>query len=624
MPPSDAQSEIPNVPFRDVELPPVNLTVDHREDGSILLKSAVPLVDFDANIIRGLYQQEALLKGKTLYAQRILNADGSRGDWVKHSFRQTKQDSQAIAQWLIDRGLGRDDPVLILSGNSIAHAMMRLGALTAGLPACPISPNYALVTGTFDRLKHVVDLVKPKVIFAESIGPCRAALNAIDLTDRIVISRDAAGGDIDSVAYDEICRTPPGPAVEARVNGADVDAHAVYMLTSGSTGMPKAVVQTQRMLSTNMHQAFQVLGKAAGWDDVMLDWLPWNHVSGAFNLFAPAIFGGTLYIDDGKPAPGLFDETIRNLREISVPYFANVPAGFAFLVDALESDQQLRETFFRDLRLILYGGAGLPQPVHDRLQNLAIQATGRRIFMTTGYGATETTSGCMVIHFDTRKVGIGLPTPGVEIKLVPTDDRYELRMRGDNIMPGYLRDPEQTAAAFDDEGFYRTGDATRFHDPNDFNQGLYFAGRLTEEFKLGTGTWVYAGQVRTKVIEALAPAITDLVLCGSGWDSLAVLGVPSLAGLRELASAPDGELGDLVGDPKVTRFLRERLASYNAQYRGNSTAVHRFSFVHEPPNADKRELSDKGTVNQAIAAENRLDEIEVLYRDPPAANVIVV
>ena len=387
------QPESIDIPYRDIALPPVRLVTDRQADGTIVLRCAEPLVSFDANIIRAFYRQVSLHGEKTLYAQRRLEADGSRGDWVRQTFAQAKSDTRGIAQWLIDQEVGAEDPILILSGNSIAHAMMRLGALTAGVPSCPISPNYAHLSGSFDRLKHVVELIQPKIIFAESADACAAALQALDLSERIVVSCDSQPNKIADFSYDEIRKTPSRPELDERIENADMDAHVVYMLTSGSTGMPKAVIQTQRMLSTNMHQAFQVLGKAAGWDDIMLDWLPWNHVSGAFGCFAAAVFGGSLYIDDGKPAPGLFNETIRNLREIPVPYFANVPAGYAFLVDALEADEGLQQSFFQDLRLMLYGGAGLPQPIYDRLQALAIRATGRRIFMTTGYGATETASG---------------------------------------------------------------------------------------------------------------------------------------------------------------------------------------------------------------------------------------
>jgi feruloyl-CoA synthase len=355
----------------------------------------------------------------------------------------------------------------------------------------------------------------------------------------------------------------------------------------------------------------------------MLDWLPWSHVSGSFNLFAAAVFGGTLYIDDGKPAPGLFNETIRNLREISVPYFCNVPAGFAVLVDALEADEALRKSFFRKLRMILYGGAGLPQPILDRLQNMAVQETGCRIFMTTGYGATETASGCMAIYWDTDKVGIGLPMPGLEMKLVPMDDRYEVRLRGDNVMPGYLDNPESTATSFDEEGYYRTGDAARFHDKNDVAQGLYFAGRLAEEFKLGTGTWVYGGQVRAALVAALAPAITDLLLCGVGRDYLAVLGIPNLTGLRDIDGRPDAEISDLVQSPEVSTFLQRALLDYNMAYPASSKKIRRFSFMREAPSAARHELSDKGTLNQLIASENRSGEIDDLYAPEPGQHVLV-
>jgi feruloyl-CoA synthase len=623
MAPEAGKIDLHAVPYREVDFPPLRMEKTTRPDGTVMLRSREPLAEFDPSVVRGLFQQADAQPDKTLYAQRRVEPDGSRGNWICQSFAETRERVRAIGQWLIDRDYGTDDPLLILSGNSIAHATMRFGAMAAGVPSCPVSPNYALLGGDFERLRYVLDLVDPRVIFAESGSPFAAALKAIDLQDRVVISRRPDQVGVDAVSYDAICATGAKAEVDARVDTADPDAHALYMLTSGSTGMPKAVIQTQRMWATNLHQGYQVLGRAAGWHDVMLDWLPWSHVSGSFNMMAAALFGGTLYIDEGKPVPGLFDETIRNLREIAVPYFSNMPAGYAFLVDALESDEALCRTFFSKLRLLLYGGAGLPQPLYDRLQAQAVRTTGKRIAFTTGYGATETTSGCMVISFLTEKVGIGLPTPGLEVKLVPTNDRYEIRMRGDNIMPGYLRDPAKTAEVFDGEGFYRTADAARFHDDDDVNQGLYFAGRLAEEFKLGTGTWVYAGQVRTNLIEALAPAITDLLLCGIGRDCLAALGVPSLAGLRAIAESPGAPLEELESHENVTQFLRQSLQRYNAQYPGSSTRIERFAFIREMPSAEKRELSDKGTVNQFIAAENRKAEIDALYAEPAAAGVIV-
>ncbi len=608
--------------YRDNTLPAVQLQVSSRPDGTLLLKSSYELIDFDPIIVRNFFAQAKQQPDKTVYAQRQRLADGSRGDWLRLSFREAAGQVESIAQWLLDQGLQPRDVVLLISGNSINHALLRLGCLAAGVCACPISMMYGLAGGDYARLNHVLNLVQPKVIFAEDSTLYAPALQAIDLEGRTVITADPAASGVAGFAVDSIWQHPATAAIQEGLKQADADEHAVYVLTSGSTGMPKAVIQTQRMLATNMFQAYQTLGSMSGWDDVMLDWLPWSHVSGGFNLLAAAVFGGSLYIDEGKPAPGLFNETLRNLREISVPYFCNVPAGFAWLVEALEDDPALRKSFYSKLRMVLYGGAGLPQPILDRLQKMAIAETGHRIFMTTGYGATETASGCMAIYFDTDKVGIGLPMPGLEVKLVPNGDRYEIRLRGDNIMPGYLHNPKATAAAFDEEGFYRTGDAARFHDDNDVAKGLYFAGRLNEEFKLGTGTWVCAGQVRAKVIEALAPAISDLLLCGLGRNYLAVLGVASLAGLREIAGEPKALLPELHQHPKVIQFLQAKLKAYNHASPASSTAINRFSFMREAPSAARHELSDKGTVNQSIAAENRPEEIDSLFAETPSGEII--
>jgi len=589
-----------------------------------VLKSQHELIDFDPIIARNFFRQASLTPDKAVYAQRKREGDGTRGDWNKLSFRDASAQVESIAQWLLDQGMGPRDSVLIMSGNSINHALLRLACLTAGICACPVSMNYGLMGGDYARLNYVLDLVKPKMIFAEDSALFAAALQAIEQPGRTVITASPAAAGVDAVAIETLLQYPATNQVQANLQTLDPDEHAVYVLTSGSTGMPKAVIQTQRMLATNLYQAYQTLASMSGWDDVMLDWLPWSHVSGAFNLLAAAIFGGTLHIDEGKPAPGLFQETLRNLREVPVPYICNVPAGFAWLVDALEEDAELRKAFYSKLRMVLYGGAGLPQPVYDRLQKMAVAETGHRIFMTTGYGATETASGCMAIHFDTDKVGIGLPMPGLEVKLVPDGDRYELRLRGDNIMPGYLHNPNATAAAFDDEGFYRTGDAARFHDDNDPAQGLAFAGRLNEEFKLGTGTWVYAGQVRARFFEALAPALGDLLLCGLNRDYLAVLGVPSLAGLREISGETKAELADLLAHPKVLEFIESKIQAYNQAFPSSSKAVRRFSFMKKAPNAALHELSDKGTLNQSLAAENRQDEIEALYAETPSGGIIQV
>jgi feruloyl-CoA synthase len=370
------------------------------------------------------------------------------------------------------------------------------------------------------------------------------------------------------------------------------------MLTSGSTSLPKAVIQTQRMLTSNLAQAAQVMSRTAGWHEVMLDWLPWNHVSGAFTKMGVLTSGGTLYIDGGRPIPGQFDQSIANLKEIAPAFYVNVPLGYAMLAEALERDRELRERFFRGVRLALYGGAGLPQALYDRLQRMAVETIGERIFFTTGYGATETSSGCMAIYFPTEEVGIGLPMPGLTLKLVPDGARYEVRLRGPMITAGYLGSPETNKTIFDDEGFYRTGDAAQFHDPADIGKGLKFAGRLAEDFKLSSGTWAPAGRLRAQLLEAFAPLVSDLLICGENREYLAVLAWRSAAG-REAGDA-------------LAAQIAERLAQFNVG-RGASERIERFAVLDEPPSVDAHELSDKGTVNQRIALARRAADVERLY-----------
>ncbi|QIB65279.1 AMP-binding protein [Kineobactrum salinum] len=558
--------------------------------------------------------------GRSFLAQR----ENGDGDWQHLSFLQAAQGIRAIGQWLLDRKLDQTTPIVVLCGNSIAHALLRFGGMAAGVPVCPVSVNYGRMGGNFERLRHVVELVRPRLLLVEPGAALDPALQALDLTGITVVSETPEALSVAASPFDELLQTAPTARIEYAITHTNPDAHSAYMLTSGSTGRPKAVIHTQRMQATNLHLGYSVLGRALGWDEVMLDWMPWSHVAGSSNLLAAAVFGGTLYIDGGKPMPGLFAMTVRNLAEIAVPYFANVPAGFAMLTDALEQDPALCRTFFSRLRLILYGGAALPQAIQDRLQTLAVEHTGRRIAFTTGYGATETCSGTLVIYYHTEKVGIGLPPPGVEVKLVPTDDRYEILMRGDFLTPGYLHDAAKTAAVFDEEGFYRTGDTARFHDDDQPEQGLVFTGRLAEEFKLGSGTWVAGGQLRASLVDALAPAISDLVLCGENREYLALLGVPNPTGLARIAAQQDLPLAQLQEHPRVTAWLREKLAAHNARHPGQSHAVQRFAFLREPLSPNRHEVSDKGSVNQAMALRNHAGEVEALYGNPPPEQVIAL
>jgi len=611
-------SELAAIPFRDVTYAPLHMRREYRSDGTQLLFNEAPKPDFEPTIIRSLMANAERQPSKVFLAER----EGGTGPWQRVTFGEAGQRVQALAQWLLNQGMDGSTPLMILASNTIAHALWRFAGMAAGVPVCPVSVQYGRMGGDFDRLRHVVGLVKPRLVFVEPGAGMNAALAAIQSPELRIISETPAALDLPALDFADLLTTEPSAEVTQRIAAADPDAPVAYMLTSGSTGPSKAVIHTMRMQANNLHLAHAALGDTLGWNDVMLDWLPWSHVAGTSNLLAAAVFGGTMHIDAGKPLPGLFEATLRNLREVAVPYFANVPSGYAMLTDALEAEPALCETFFSKLRLILYGGAALPQSVQDRLQSLAVHYTGHRIAFTTGYGATESCSGILFIYFPTDKVGIGLPPPGAEVKLVPLGDRYELRLRGDFVMPGYLHNPEKTTEAFDEEGFYRTGDTARFHNEEDPAEGLVFADRLAEEFKLDTGTFVPGGEVRGKLIEALAPAITDLVLCGENRGHLAALGIASEAGLRSIAGDSVAPAAALFDHPAVIAHVRERLRAYNAANSGRSKAVPRFAFLQRALDPNRHELSDKGSVNQAMALLNHADEVEALYQNPPPATVI--
>ena len=588
-------------PFRATYFPPSDMRVERRVDGTLVVEPVTALAPFVPNLPAQLAEWAQRDPGRPCLAERA----GTGGPWIEYTFGQFKQAADAVTQWLLDQRVPPGRSLLILSGNSIAHAVVKFGGMASGVPVCPVSANYSLMPGDFGRLRHVVTLVKPAVVFAEQTGLFKRALETVDFGDAIVVTADPAALARPAVAYADVLATTVTPAVERAVAGIDPDAHSLYMLTSGSTSMPKAVVQTQRMVSANIAQARQVLARTAGWTETMLDWLPWSHVSGACNQFATLCSGGRFYIDAGRPMPGLFDESLRNIKEIPPSFHINVPFGYAMLADALEQDEELRMRFFSNLRLALYGGAGLPQALYERFQRLAVATIGERIFFTTGYGATETTSGCMSIYFPTEEVGIGLPMPGMTLKLVPNGARYEVRIRGQIVTPGYLSNPEVNRGIFDEEGFYRTGDTAQLHDAADIQKGLRFAGRLAEDFKLGTGSWVAAGKLRAEFLEAFSPLLADVVVCGENLSFVAMLAWPKVPQSPELAT----ELG-------------ARLQAFNAG-RGLSERVERLVLLSEPPSADQHEVSDKGTINQRVALARRARDVERLYEKSPGPDVVV-
>lgn len=584
-------------PFREAHLLPVDLDIERRADGTILIASKVPLRPYDANIPAAFARRAARSGEKPALAQR-----GADGEWAFTSFAELKGDMDAATQWLLDQAPA--GPVLILAANTPAFAVMSFAAQAAGRAACPVSVTYAALGGDYGRLAHVIAKVKPGVVFAQDSAMAAGALQALDLGAAKIVTTDPSKLSKPATSYADVLSTAATPAVARSIEGLKPHDRAALMLTSGSTGLPKVVPITFDNLMANSTQCQQTIGEAAGWHEVMLDWLPWHHAAGAFVLRTTLLEGGTLYVDDGKPAPGLFETSIRNLREISVSYFNNVPLGYTMLVEALEKDPVLRANFFKKMRLMLYGGAGLSQTVHDRLQAAAVAETGHRIMMTSGYGMTETVSAFMVIHFETDKVGIGLPAPGTTLKLAPVGDRYEVRARGPNVTAGYLDEPEKTALAFDEEGFYRTGDLAVFHDPQDPAQGLAFAGRAAEEFKLSSGTWVYGGSLRDGLLRALSPLVLDLVLCDDGRPYLGVMLWPT-------------------GGADPTE-IAQRLAVFNADQRGGAARVKRALLLTDPPSANAHEISDKGTINRRAVIDRRGVEVERLFAETPDQGVMAL
>lgn len=591
---SATASSAARAPVREAKLLPVDLDVERRDDGVILIKSRIPLRAYNANLPAAFASTAAAKADKPAMARR--DADG---EWAFVSYTEMKRRMDGATQWLLSHApKGRS--LLILADNGPNFAVMTFAGWAAGMPVCPVSTTYAALGGDFGRLKHVVAKSKPAVIYAES-ARALAAFQQMDIGDAVLVTSapNAAG----ATHLDALIATPATGAVAEAIASRKPDDVAAYMATSGSTGLPKLVTITFDNLAANSAQCQQTIGETAGWHEVMLDWLPWHHAAGAFVMRTTLIEGGTLYVDDGKPAPGLFDASIRNLREIGVGYYNNVPLGYTMLVNALENDPVLRKTFFAKLRLMLYGGAGLSQPIYDRLQACAVAETGHRIMLTSGYGSTETVSAFMVIHFESDEVGLGLPTPGAQIKLVPSGERYELRARGPNVTAGYLDEPAKTAESFDEEGFYKTGDLAVFHDQNDPTKGLAFAGRAAEEFKLSSGSWVYGGALREALIAKLSTLVTDVVLCDENRPYLTLMTWAKPGASREDIAAA--------------------IKAYNAEQHGGSR-IHRALLLDTPADPNAHEMSDKGTINRRAVIDRRKAEVERLYAETPDADILII
>jgi len=610
--------------FRKIEWLRRDIAVERRADGAIVLKSRVPLAAYATHIPASLAKWAAEAPDRTWLAQRA----GTDRHWRKLSYGEAKRTVDALTQGLLDLGVESGCPVAILSGNSIEHALITQAAMQARLPAAPVSPAYSLMSHDHQKLKFLFDLIKPAVVMVQDGPTFEKALKALPLDGVTVIHVARPCEGIKSVAFADLASTPVTPDVADSIARITADTVGKLLFTSGSTGMPKAVINTQRMMCANAAMMMQVRPRKADAPlATYLDWMPWNHTMGGNALFNPVLIeGGSLYIDDGRPIPGQFDETIRNLREISPTYYANVPAGYAALAAAMEKDDALCRNFFRNLGLMAYGGARLPDDLYDRMQALAIRATGERVVFYTGWGSTETAPTSTGTYWDTERVGlIGLPFPGVELKMVPVGAKYELRLRGVNVFPGYFGRPDLTKAAFDEDGFYCIGDAGVFVDPNDPVQGIIFAGRVVEDFKLTTGTFVHVGSLRTDAIAAATPVVHDALVAGQDRPFVGLLAWPNLHACRQLVGNADATYEDVVRHPAVIECLSKGLAAHNKATEGaSSMRIARAMLMAEPPSIDGNELTDKGYINQRAGLERRAGLVERLYADRPGEDVIVL
>ncbi|MHC2331325.1 feruloyl-CoA synthase [Bradyrhizobium sp. USDA 4454] len=609
-------------PLRPISFGNPDVTVERRDDGTIYLRPKVGLVDFPARLTDRLHHWAKAEPNRVFMAERAAG-----GGWRQITYAQLLETTRRIASALIARGLSAERPIVILSGNSIDHALVALGALYAGVPFCPVSPAYSLVSRDYGKLSFVIKLLTPGLVFVDDADKFSDALRANVGPDvEIAASRGAVAGRV-VTRLAGLMATPEDPRLDAINAAIGPDTIAKFLLTSGSTGNPKAVINTQRMICANQVMLRETLAFLKDEPPVIVDWLPWNHTFGGNHNVGLTLYnGGSMYLDEGKPMPGGIEETVRNLREISPTVYFNVPKGYESLLPYLRDDAALRARFFHRLHAMFFSGAALSPFVWNSLDALAVQEKGYRVPMLTGLGATETSPFFMSVRPDTSRSGhVGLPVSGNEAKLVPNNGKLEVRARGPNVTPGYWRQPELTAKAFDQEGFYKFGDALKPANPGDLDAGFDFDGRIAEDFKLASGTWVSVGPLRARFVGTCAPLVRDVVIAGINRDELAAIVILDLDGCRLINPAlAANDIAAAANDPLVRAAFRERFARVLAGATGSSTRIARAILLDTPLSIDRGEVTDKGSINQRAVLEHRTDIIEALYAPVPPASVITL
>lgn len=589
-----------------------------REDrnGCVYLRAENALEDYPERMTDRLVQWARERPEQSWMARR-----GSDDQWVHISYQQAWEKAQAIGQFLLNQGLSPERPLAILSENSLEHALLMIGAMTVGIPFCSVSTAYSLMSQDYGKLRHVIDTITPGMVYASDWAKYGKAIEAVVPSD-VLVATNTIASCADSkrvtVTFDHILATSVTPAVHAAMQATNGDTVVKFLFTSGSTKLPKAVINTQRMICSNQQQIHQSKPSVFDIPPVLVDWPPWNHTFGGNHDFYLVLFhGGTMYINDGKPTPALIGETIRNLTEIAPTVYYDVPIGFELLANEMKTNAALRKNLLSRVRMFFYAGAALAQPIWDSLYETQEQELGYRIPMTSGLGMTESSPfGLFVTHLDVKAGDLGLPCAGMQLKLVPTGDKVEVRYRGPNITPGYWRNPEATAEAFDEEGFLSTGDAVKWIDDNNIHLGLKFDGRVAEDFKLSTGTFVSVGPMRAKIIAAGAPYLQDAVITGLNMKEVGALLIPALIPCRKQLELPDNAtLADVAAHPKLLTAMQAMLNQLALGATGSATRIARAVLLSDPPSIDKGEITDKGSINQRAVLKERATLVDQLYAD---------
>jgi len=609
-------------PIRDVRLGACAAVAERRADGCILVRNLAPLGPYPGKLTERLDHWAGAAPDRIWLAERQPD-----GDWRTLTYGQGRAQVRRVASALLQRDLSPERPIVILSGNGIDHALIGMAAQYAGIAYAPVSPAYSLMSSDHSKLKYIFELLTPGLVFvADGVPFATAIAHTVAEDVELVVARNAPAGRASTQFADLIAQAEDSAAVDAAHAMVGPDTIAKFLFTSGSTGMPKAVINTQRMMCANVAMIADHFAFMTEEPPVTLDWSPWNHTAGGnhnFNLFLHT--GGTLYIDEGKPLPGAIGATIANLGDVAPTWYFNVPKGFDAMIPHLRADRALRQRFFSRLRMIWYAGAGMAQHIWDALDAMSVETCGERILVLTGLGSTETAPFALAAnHTMVGQGNVGVPARGTQMKLVPADGKWEARLRGPNITPGYWRQDDLTQKAFDEDGYYCIGDALRFVDPDNVNRGFLFDGRIAENFKLATGTWVAAGALRAGFIDHCAPYVQDVVIAGLNRDYLAALIFPDVGACGALAGLEKPTMAEAAAAPAVRAAIAERMQALAQAATGSSTRIVRAIVLDAPPSIDKGEMTDKGSINQRAVLDHRHELVELLYRDPAPAQVIDV